>query len=48
MEKRFILDETLEKEIALKARFIYDTRDRAILDIKRDDMYELFKNIECL
>ena len=45
-KKDIILDETLEKEIALKARFIYDTRDRAILDIKRDDMYELFKNIE--
>ena len=45
-KKDIILDETLEKEIVLKARFIYDTRDRAILDIKRDDMYELFKNIE--
>ncbi len=45
-KKDIILDESLEKEIVLKARFIYDTRDRAILDIKRDDMYELFKNIE--
>ncbi|MBD9075094.1 DNA polymerase I [bacterium] len=45
-KKDIVLDESLEKEIALKARFIYDTRDRAILDIKRDDMYELFKNIE--
>lgn len=45
-KKEVILDEILEKEMVLKARFIYDTRDRAILDIKRDDMYDLFKDIE--
>ena len=38
--------DTLPKEIALKSRFVFDTRDRAILDLKRDEMYDLFTKIE--
>ncbi len=33
-------------DIALKSKFIYDTRDTYILEIKRENMYELYKNIE--
>jgi len=35
-----------EQEITLKSRFIFDIRDRNILDLKRDDMFELFQKIE--
>lgn len=38
--------EDLPREIALKSRFVFDSRDRAILDLKRDEMYDLFVNIE--
>ena len=38
--------DTLIKEMCLKSRFIFEKRDRAILDLKRDDMYELFTDIE--
>lgn len=41
------MDESLRKDdIALKSRFLFDTRDDYILDIKRENMYELYKNIE--
>ena len=36
----------LEKDIVLKSRFIYDTRDRYINELKTEDMYQLFKDIE--
>jgi len=45
-KKKEGLTEKLQNDIVLKARFIYDERDRAILDLKRDDMYDLFKKIE--
>lgn len=37
---------SLEKDITLKSSFIFAMRDEAILTLKRDDMYELFTNIE--
>ena len=45
-KKGLVLTEDIKKYIAMKARFIFDSRDRAILDLKRDDMYNLFKEIE--
>lgn len=45
-KKKEGLTEKLMNDIVLKARFIFDERDRTILDLKRDDMYELFTNIE--
>lgn len=38
--------ERLKKDIALKARFIYDTRDDMINHLKVEEMYDLFKDIE--
>ncbi len=35
-----------QEEIVLKSKFIFESRDRAILDLKRDDMYDLFIKIE--
>ena len=45
-KKKEGLTEQLKQEISLKSKFIFDSRDRAILDLKRDDMYELFRQIE--
>ena len=45
-KKKEGLTEKLKQDIALKSRFIFDQRDRAILDLKRDEMYDLFLNIE--
>lgn len=39
-------EDSLIQEIALKSKYIYDTRDKFILDLKREDMFELFKDIE--
>lgn len=36
----------LKKDLVLKSRFIYDTRDRYINELKTEDMYSLFKDIE--
>ncbi len=36
----------LKKEIVLKAKFIYDTRDKYINELKTENMYNLFKDIE--
>ena len=38
--------ERLKKDIVLKSRFIFDTRDRYINNLKVEDMYDLFKDIE--
>ena len=38
--------DTLKKDIVLKAKFILDTRDKYILELKKEEMYELFKDIE--
>lgn len=38
--------EKLKKDLVLKSRFIYDTRDEMINHLKVEDMYELFKDIE--
>lgn len=45
-KKKEGLTEKLKQDIVLKSRFIFDQRDRAILDLKRDGMYDLFLNIE--
>ncbi len=45
-KKNLGLTDKLKNDILLKSRFIFDERDQLILDLKRDDMYELFKNIE--
>ena len=45
-KKKEGLTEKLKQDIVLKSRFIFDQRDRAILDLKRDEMYDLFLNIE--
>lgn len=43
-------DDFEEKErisdIALKSKFLFDTRDDYILELKRENMYELYRNIE--
>ncbi|MCM1053150.1 MAG: DNA polymerase I [Ruminococcus sp.] len=36
----------LKKDIVLKSRFIYDTRDTYINSLKTESMYDLFKDIE--
>jgi len=33
-------------DISLKSKFIFDTRDDYVLEIKREDMYELYRSIE--
>lgn len=38
--------EKLKKDIVLKSRFIYDTRDSYINELKKESMYELFRDIE--
>ncbi len=39
-------EEKLKKDMVLKSRFIYDTRDEYINNLKVEDMYHLFKDIE--
>ncbi len=36
----------IKKDLVLKSRFIYDTRDTYINELKKEEMYELFRNIE--
>ncbi len=36
----------LKNDLALKSRFIYDTRDSYINELKKESMYELFSEIE--
>lgn len=38
--------EQIEKEICLKSKYIYDSRDKYVLELKREDMFELFEKIE--
>ena len=38
--------EKLKKDVVLKSRFIYDTRDEYVNGLKTESMYELFKDIE--
>ena len=45
-KNNFADKEKLKKEIVLKSRFIYDTRDTYINELKKEAMYELFANIE--
>ena len=44
-KEEFPLD-ILENECALKSRFIYDTHDEIIQELKTEQMYDLFANIE--
>ena len=39
-------EEQLKKDVVLKSRFIYDTRDRYVNNLKVEGMYDLFKDIE--
>ena len=39
-------EEKLKKDMVLKSRFIYDTRDEYINNLKVENMYSLFKDIE--
>ncbi len=45
-KKKEGLTDLWKNEIMLKSKFIFDERDQAILNLKRDDMYSLFMNIE--
>ncbi len=45
-KKKEGLTSALKQDIVLKSKFIFDSRDRAILDLKRDEMYDLFTKIE--
>lgn len=38
--------EQIKKEICLKSKYIYDSRDKYVLNLKREDMFELFTKIE--
>lgn len=38
--------EKIKNDMVLKARFIFDTRDFYIKELKKDNMYELFRDIE--
>ena len=38
--------EKVKKEMVLKSRFIFDQRDEMILQLKRDDMYDLYTKVE--
>ncbi len=45
-KENFANGEKLKKDLALKSRFIYDTRDKYINALKTESMYELFSTIE--
>ncbi len=38
--------EKIEKELCLKSKYIFETKDKYIVDLKREEMDELFTNIE--
>lgn len=38
--------EQIAYEMCLKSKYIYDTRDKYVIDLKREDMFSLFQNIE--
>ncbi len=44
--KNKISQSQMEKEICLKSKYIFDTRDQFVLLLKREDMFDLFMNIE--
>lgn len=46
VKNNFIDKDKLKKDLVLKARFIYDTRDKYILELKKEEMYDLFNDIE--
>jgi len=46
LKNNFSDKEKLKNDIVLKARFIYDTRDTYINELKKEAMYELFRDIE--
>ena len=45
-KKKMGITPSLKQDIVLKSRYIFEERDRAILDLKRDEMYDLFLKIE--
>lgn len=46
LKNHFENKDKLKKDIILKSKYIFDTRDRFINDLKKEQMYELFSNIE--
>ena len=46
IQKNKITQDQIEIEMCLKSKFIFDTRDEFILELKREDMFSLFQNIE--
>ena len=45
-KRKFVIDEKLKSDIALKSKYIFDTRDEYIKKLKLDNMYDLFRDIE--
>lgn len=46
IQKKNNSSDQIEREICLKSKYIFETRDKYVLDLKREDMFELFSNIE--
>ena len=46
IQKKNNTPEQIQKEICLKSKYIFETRDKYVLDLKREDMFELFSEIE--
>ena len=43
---KFVVDGKFKSDMALKSKYIFDTRDEYIKKLKLDNMYELFRDIE--
>ena len=46
IEKKNNNNEQIRYEMCLKSKYIFDTRDRYVLELKREDMFSLFQDIE--
>jgi DNA polymerase-1 len=44
--KQNLSEEKIINDMCLKSKYIYDTRDKYVLDLKKEDMFELFASIE--
>ena len=42
----FLLDDSLKSDIALKSKYIIDTHDRYIEELKKEEVIDLYQNIE--
>ena len=43
---KLLKEGNIKGSLVLKSRYIFDSRDDFVLELKKEDMYELFKNIE--